>query len=164
MWKAFIFWIIKALFSKEPVPQQPQVELSPEPPVVEEEVQPAYVFLWNTKEHIRKSIRVICDEKGLNFEQKNTMCATIYGESEFVLTARNDNKNGFGKITSTDWGLCQWNSYWHGKEITPDEAVHNPEKAVRLMADYWKLNKRDLWIAYKSGRYKSFMAMVQRPM
>src|SRR4051812_940500 len=54
------------------------------------ELAPEYKYQWGTKEDIRHSIRVICDEMGMTFEQKNTMCATIYGESEFNLHARND--------------------------------------------------------------------------
>lgn len=113
-------------------------------------------YKWDTVANVRHSVRVICDEEGLTVEQKNTMCATIQAESEFNTHARNDNKVN-GRVTSTDWGLCQWNSYWHGKEITPDEAVNNPEKAVRLMCSYWKANKRTLWVAYSTGRYKKYL-------
>lgn len=132
-----------------------QIEALPKPePVnhyeeVKEAVKPKY--LWDTKTNIKHSIRVICDELGFTLEQKNTMCATIQAESGFILTAKHVNP------TSTDWGLCQWNDKYHGSEITPDESVNNPEKAVRLMCTYWKRGQRDLWIAYKNGSYKKYL-------
>lgn len=113
-------------------------------------------YQWDTRSNIRHTVRVICDEEGLTKEQKDTMCATIQGESNFNLTVTNDNYYK-GKLVSTDYGICQWNDYYHGKEITPDEAVHNPEKAVRLMCAYWKRGQRDTWIAYKSGSYKKYL-------
>ena len=110
---------------------------------------------WSTPLPARHSIRLICDEEGLTVEQKNTMCATIGGESGWSINAINHNSIG-GRIVSTDFGICQWNDIYHGKEISPTEAMNNPEKAVRLMCSYWKRGQRNLWIAYKSGRYKDF--------
>jgi hypothetical protein len=117
--------------------------------------QPKY--LWDTKENVRHSVRLICDDEGLTVEQKNTLCATIQGESGFNTRAFNYNHGLNGRVVSTDWGLCQWNDVYHGGEITPDEAVNDPEKAVRLMCAYWKRGQRNLWVAYSSGRYKQFM-------
>ncbi len=118
-------------------------------------------LLWDTKEHVRHSVRVICDEEGLDLEQKDTMCATIGAESiGYNIKAINKNyiiKNGIKILASTDFGLCQWNDYWHGKEISPEDALNNPEKAVRLMCQYWKRGQRDLWIAYKNGSYKQYL-------
>jgi hypothetical protein len=114
-------------------------------------------YLWDTKESIRHSIRVICDEEGLVVDQKNDLCATIQAESGFNLKAKNQNKNKKGVVTSTDWGLCQWNDYYHGKEITADEAVNNPEKAVRLMCAYWKRGQMDLWMAHANGSYQKYL-------
>lgn len=109
---------------------------------------------------------------------KNKICATIYGESEFDLHARNYNyktnadgtiyrdENGHKVLLSTDHGLCQWNDKYHGHEITDGEAENNPEKAVRLMAKYWMMGElyRRWWIAYKNGRYKQFLTLTQHPM
>ncbi len=124
------------------------------PPIVITPAVPKY--LWNTTADARHSVRVICDEEGLTTEQKNTMCATIGGESGWDINAVNENVYKH-KVTSTDYGICQWNNMYHGKEISPDEALHNPEKAVRLMCAYWKRGERDTWIAYKNQRYLKFM-------
>ncbi len=115
-----------------------------------------YLYLWSTPQLARHSVRVIADEEGLTVEQKNTMCATIGGESGWDVDAVNKNYVN-GKVTSVDYGLCQWNNYYHGKEITPGEAIGNPEKAVRLMCAYWKRGQRNLWVAYSSGRYKLYL-------
>ena len=137
----------------EPIQETPVIPSVP----VNTPQTPVSGLLWGTKEEIRHSIRVICDQEGLTLEQKNTLCATIQAESGFKLGARLDNKDKNGKVWSTDWGLCQWNSYWHGKEITPEESVHNPEKAVRLMCAYWKRGQRNAWVAYKTGAYKKYL-------
>lgn len=154
-WKQFVAftdWLVARYAPEEPTSPQ-EVPPTPEPAPTPPE---APKYLWDTKANIRHSTRVICDEEGLTAEQKNTICATIQAESGFNLTARNDNKVN-GKVTSTDWGLCQWNSYYHAKEITPEEAVHDPEKAVRLMCSYWKRGQRNLWIAYKNNSYLKYL-------
>lgn len=129
---------------------------------------------WDTRENIIHSIRVIADEEGLPlartvniggklYQLKDTLQATIQGESDFNLNAINRNyafkANGEKYIASTDYGLCQWNDFYHKNEITPDEALHNPEKACRLMARYWKQGEkyRRQWIAYKGGRFLAFL-------
>lgn len=135
----------------------PEALVRPVEPVLAPEA-PILPLLWDTPQNARHSVRVIADSEGLTFEQKNTMCATIGGESGWITTATNKNKNSKGVITSTDWGICQWNDRYHGTEITPDEAVHNPEKAVRLMCQYWKRGQRNLWMAYVNNSYKRFLA------
>jgi hypothetical protein len=133
---------------------------APSPEVVLATTTPAVGppgLLWDTLANVKHSVRVICDLEGLTLEQKNTLYATIAVESGFKLDAINHNRNGKGIIMSTDWGICQWNDFYHGKEISPEEAMHNPEKAVRLMCKYWKRGQRNLWIAYKSGAYKKYL-------
>lgn len=173
MWKE-LWQAILQLFIKKTIPVVPPIPVQEKPvptppaPVLAVPVQPLMPkYLWETKENIRHSIRVICDELGMDVEQKNTMCATIYGESEFNLYAKNYNRSKkTGEILSTDWGLCQWNDYYHGEEISSHDAVYNPEKAVRLMGHYWKKSEayRNWWIAYKSGRYLQFLKLVNQPM
>lgn len=136
------------------MPQKPVI--APPPPVVVPTPTPAPKYDWSTPAACKHTIRVICDEEGLTVEEKNKLDATINGESGYKLDARRDNYLN-GKVWSTDWGLCQWNDYYHGKEITPDEAVHNPEKAVRLMCKYWKRGQCNLWVAYSSGAYKKYL-------
>ena len=118
-------------------------------------------YLWNTKANTRHSIRVICDEMGLTVDQKNTLCATIQAESGFNTKAINYNyafkKNGTKYLSSTDYGLCQWNDFWHGKEITPDHATNNPEMAVRLMCKYWLRGQMKQWCAFSNGSYKQYL-------
>lgn len=150
--------------SPELPPNQPVATISPS----SEPIDPpgaSQTLLWGTPMTVRHSVRVICDQEGLTFEQKNTMCATIGGESEYNTKAIGPNyvvKDGRKILASTDWGLCQWNDYYHGKEISggyDGEAMNNPEKAVRLMCHYWKMGEvyRVWWIAYKNGRYLHFM-------
>ena len=55
------------------------------------------------------------------------MYATIWAESNFNLFAKNENRLN-GQLMSTDWGICQWNDYYHGKEITPDEPAIIPRR------------------------------------
>lgn len=133
-----------------PVPQKP--EPIPEPP------KPKY--LWDTKEHIRHTIRVLCDEAKMTLEQKNTMTATIAAESGFKLDAVNYNKKN-GKIVSTDHSLIQVNDFYHigpGKSFPSVEFVYaNPEAQVRWMCKQWKAGNRNWWIAYKNKSYLKYL-------
>lgn len=142
------------------VVEKKEVPVVPAPSLFDSEPEPILPpinkYDWDTPIFARHSVRMICDEEGLDTEQKNTLCATIGGESGWKIGAKRENlKNG--KVWSTDWGICQWNDYYHSKEISPEEAVNNPEKAVRLMCSYWKRGQRNLWIAYKSGAYKKYL-------
>src|SRR4051812_21578297 len=87
------------------VPVPPEPTIAPPPP-------PKY--LWDTPSNVRHSVRVICDEEGLTLEQKNTLCATIACESGFNIHARHHNVSKSGKLLSTDFGLAQWNDFYHG--------------------------------------------------
>lgn len=138
---------------------------TPVVPVVTTSPVLAPKYIWNTVSDAKHSVRVICDEEGLDLEQKNTMCATIGGESGWMSYYLEGPKKGLpvkrenyvdGKLDSTDWGICQWNDWYHAKEITVDESLNNPEKAVRLMSAYWKRGDRNEWIAYKNGSYKKY--------
>ncbi len=168
MFARFLFWLDSFLenFLYDPLETKPQdLPMNKEPTHLLVNVEdkktldiltPKYV--WTPPDLARHSVRVICDEEGLTVEEKNTLDATIGGESGWHIDAVNKNINPTtGKVTSVDYGICQWNNYWHGKEISPDEALHNPEKAVRLMCAYWKRGQRDLWIAYKNGSYKKYL-------
>ncbi len=136
----------------DPIDQKPQ-DLPMNQP---SEVQPTQ-YLWNTPQVARHSVRVICDEEGLTTEQKNTMCATIGGESGWIPTAV-----GPPNFDDTrDWGICQINSkYWigPGKQFpSTDYVLSNPEVCVRWMCKQWKLGYRNWWVAYKNSRYLKFM-------
>lgn len=125
-----------------------------------EPVAPKY--LWDTPVNARHSIRVICDEEGLNLANKDIICKVINGESGFKNTAINRNKNAKGVVTSTDWGICQINDYFHvgvGKTFSSvDDILQHPDKAVRFMVKMAKVGKLNLWVAYSSGSYKNYPA------
>lgn len=186
--EAIIDWaknFILALQEKKQTPLPPQEPVSVKPDAPQEvKKEPEIVKLWDTKENIRHSCRVICDEEGLAVSDKNDMVATIQAESGFNLTIKNLNgkwknkldENGnqiYDKQTgvpireyvvlSTDWGLCQINDYWNigaGKPFpSVDFVLNNPEKVVRWMCGEWKRGEfsKQKWIAYKNGSYKNYL-------
>lgn len=127
-----------------PVPNDPRAILNPTAP-----------YDWSTPESVRHSVRVIADEEKLTPFQKNLMCQVLHCESGWNIHAINHNMRN-GKVVSTDYGLCQWNDYYHGKEITPDEALNNPEKAVRLMCKYVKNGLIRQWVCYSADMYHKY--------
>src|SRR5689334_6112605 len=62
-----------------PPPPEPAPPAPPAPPSTPEHA-PTYL-LWDTPEHARHSVRVLCDEEGLSVKDKNDLCATIGAES-----------------------------------------------------------------------------------
>lgn len=151
-------FILDSLYAKPvPVPTTPIQEETPMAITPSQSI-PVPPYLWDTPENARHSLRVICDEEGLTVEQKNTMSQVVHCESEYKIAARLDNKDKNGNIWSTDAGLCQWNSYWHGKEISTDEAFNDPEKAVRLMCQYVKNGQLKQWVCFSSGKYLGYTA------
>lgn len=110
---------------------------------------------WHNKEVARHNLRVICDQEGLTPDQKNLLSQVVHCESGYDVTATHANKKD-GKVTSTDYGICQWNDYFHGKEITPEQALHDPEKAIRLMCKYVKAGQIKLWSCYALGMHKRY--------
>lgn len=114
----------------------------------------AYDF--STQKSSYHSVRVICDEEGLNLAQKNEICATIMGESQFYNDVVNKNKN------SKDWGICQINDRFHiGKNLefpSVEYVVNNPEKVVRWMIKMYKAGFIDWWCAHSNGSYKRYLS------
>lgn len=107
-------------------------------------LNPAAPYDWSTPTAVRHSIRVICDEEKLDWDQKEIQTACIYQESRFNPRAIGEpNRNG-----TRDWGLCQYNDgLYEGKPIwighgapfkDTQEVLDNPEKNVRVMARYYK--------------------------
>lgn len=152
-----------------PQPTPPPMVTPPQPPPT-----PAPKYDWSTPAAGRHSVRVICDELGFSLKDKNEMTATIGVESAgcwmsyypadyhiFALRGTPIKRENIsnGKVWSTDWGICQWNDYYHGKEMPPDTALNDPEAAVRLMAHYWAMGEvyRAWWVAYKTGAYKQYL-------
>lgn len=143
------------------------INTMPEPTLTPIQEVPKYDFSY--PKAARHSTRVICDEEGLNLARKNTICATIMGESEFYnyingepLKRLNFKKDGV-TLSSTDWGICQINDTpgWHiGKGLyfeSVQDVLSHPEKAIRYMIKMEKAGKLNLWIAYKSGAYKKYL-------
>ncbi len=147
--------------------------IPPEPPVVPVLSQPA-PYLWDTPEHARHSVRVICDEElilqktilidGKRYYPKDVICAVIMGESEFYNNAKNYNRNSKGEITSTDFGICQINDRWHigpNKDFPSVEYVlANPDKCVRWMCRMFQIGHINAWVAYTNGSYKQHLPQI----
>jgi len=117
--------------------------------------------LWDTPEHAKHSVRVICDEVGLTFYEKNLICAVIMGESGFNNAVINRNKNSKGVVTSSDWGLVQCNDHWwigEGKKFPSVEyVINNPEVMVRWMIECYRAGHLNYWCAYSNNSYKAFL-------
>src|SRR3990167_489171 len=99
-----------------------------------------------------KIVREICAAEGLTTDNINIVVATIWCESGMNPDEKNVNKNG-----TIDWGLCQFNDYWSAGQITPEEALNNPRKAVTLMAREVKAGHIYRWVCYTTGKYKKFL-------
>lgn len=110
---------------------------------------------WDTPENCRHNVRVLADLEGLTVGQKNLMSQVIHCESGYNTKATHPNLVN-GKVTSEDFGICQWNNKYHGSEITPDEAMNDPEKAVRLMCKYVKEGLIKQWVCFSSGLYEKY--------
>lgn len=144
---------------KPPVsPVEPLPPIEPLPPPVSPHFE---VYEWDTPEHGRYSVRVICDEEGLNVNLKNILTACVQVESNFNPKAVHYNKNSEGHITSTDYGICQINDYFQigpGKPFPSSQYVlDNPETSVRWMAKMFQAGKMKLWSSYTNGSYKKYL-------
>lgn len=123
------------------------------------------VMLWDTPQHIRRNVRVMCDEAGLSYATKNIICAIIKQESNWNPKAVNrHNENG-----TSDHGLLQINDhkgYHIGKGLyfsSVDEVYNNPEKSVRFIIQMAKAGKLWLWSSYKLGHYKKHLLSESLP-
>ena len=127
-------------------------------------VNPDTLVLWDTPAHNYHNVRVLADLAGLSVNDKNILCAVIYGESGFLNSARCENKNQHGVVTSVDVGICQINSFFHcgiGKDFTStDYVIANPQAAVDWMIKMYQNGLIKLWCAYSNGRYKQFLGKV----
>lgn len=155
-------------------PTQPQAQTQPQPQAVAPKIitplNPDILLPdWSVVVAAHHNVRVICDLVGLTVAEKNEMAATVMEESGFKIHEVNYNYgfNAQGQriLFSTDYGICQWNDHYHGKEITPDQAMNNPEFAVRLMGKYWLAGRtdpamKDQWVAHKTGAYKKWLGKV----
>lgn len=150
-----------------PVPTPPVApEIPPTSPVIP---QPApmdpdsIIYPWDTPAHCYHNTRVIADKIGLSLAQKNILCACIYQESQFKMTAINKNRAADGTVLSTDWSLCQVNDHYHigpGKDFPSVQYVlENPDKVVAWMAGILKqTGKLQPWVSYTSGAYLHWLS------
>lgn len=121
-------------------------------------------------ETVREMIFRVCGEVGLDAGQTKDLYQTVLCESQLTDKVMNGPVSGVppivhpnvvnGKTYSTDYGICQWNDYYHGKEISPQEALNDPEKSVELMARYWKNGLAKSWVCYQRGLYKGYAYRV----
>ena len=123
------------------------------------------VMLWDTPEHIRRNVRVMCDEAGLSLATKNIICAIIKQESNW-------NPNVISKTNfdgTRDWGLLQINDhkgYHIGAGLyfaSTDEVLNNPQKSVQFIIQMAKAKRLDLWSSYKFGHYLKWLLSESRP-
>ncbi len=107
------------------------------------------------------NVRVLCDRAGLTIAEKNLICACIYQESGFKNTALGSNRNAQGVVTSTDYGICQVNDYYHignGKDFPSVQYVlDNPANVVQWMISMYKHGMLKQWVSYSSGAYKKWL-------
>ena len=121
-------------------------------------------YLWGSKTEARHSVRVICDEMGLSLSDKNIITAVIACESGFNIKAVNRNNDarkstdfGVSEIDTQKFGIAQFNDYWYKDLISPEDALNNPEKAVRLMITQFKKGRLKDWVCYSSGRFSRYL-------
>ena len=117
--------------------------------------------MWDTHDNAKHSARVIMDTFGLTWDEKDLLCAVIEGESSFLNTAKNFNRNSKGQMTSTDWGICQINDRYHigqGNDFPSVQYVlDNPSEVVAWMCKMYKAGHLNWWCAYANGYYKKFL-------
>lgn len=119
-------------------------------------------LLWDTPQHCYHAVRVLCDLAGLSLNQKNILCACIYQESQFHTQAKHENLNADGTVSSTDWGICQINDYFHiAPTGTPFASVadvlNNPEVDVRWMINCYLSGEIIMWSSYTTGAYRQWL-------
>ena len=149
---------VASLAAKIPPEQIPPPVVPPMPIVLAPAINH---YLWDTRVNSRHSVRVICDEMGLTLHEKNVITAVIQAESDFNNKAVNHNKNASGKITSTDYGICQINTWYHigkaGDFPSVEYVLAHPDVCVRWMIKLYREGHLNWWSAYANGRYKKFL-------
>ena len=166
----------RTIFMPENTPEAPKTPLNAPPAIVTPPVVPTIVNPdvlvadWTQRPNIYHNVRVLCDLAGLSFADKSVMCGVIYGESEFYnylpdgKPVSHANLNADGSLSSTDWGLCEVNDFFHigeGKDFpSVDYVMQNPEAVVKWMIGMYKAGKITMWDAYLSGNYKKYLSTV----
>lgn len=119
---------------------------------------------FSTPQNAFHSTRVLCDEMGLTYGQKNILCACVFQESEFHVNPRpNQNKDPkTGQVWSTDYGIVQVNDHFHigkGKDFPSVQYVlDNPEACIRWMIGIYKATGAlQPWSSFSTGAYKKWL-------
>lgn len=132
------------------------------PPVAPVSPVEAPLDPWSTPKGAWYAVRVLCDSAGLSLEDKNVICACIYQESQFYNYLPNGLPTKHDNGTSTDWGICQINDYWHVKKYhdfpSADFIMANPDKAVQFMINAFKGGGLTQWVSFSSGAYKQWLS------
>lgn len=167
-----VVYLMTQLVNALKTPQAPIPTVIPNPtpmPTPAPEPVPApEILLWDTPQNAYHATRVVCDEVGLTFDQKEILCACVYQESQFRnykapgIPTTNGNKDKNGKVWSTDYGIAQVNDYWNigpGKPFPSVSYVLTyPEEVIRWMAGiYKKTGALQPWASYTSGAYKPWL-------
>ena len=122
-------------------------------------------MLWDTPSHIRRNVRVMCDNAGLSFMTKNIICSIIRQESNWNPKAINTkNLNG-----TKDYGLLQINDhvgYWIGPGLyfaSTNEVLSDPKKSVDFVIMQAKANNLKIWSSVKFNQYLKWMIVESLP-
>lgn len=120
---------------------------------------------WSTQKHAYHNVRVLCDLAGLSVDAKNLICACVYQESQFIITAKGKtNPNG-----THDWGICQFNDGHNAKGVplwigpgaqfpSVDYVLATPEACVKEMIAMYKAGHLNWWASCSTGAYKQWLA------
>jgi hypothetical protein len=156
--------------SKTPVIITPEPPLEPPKPMIkkiDENFMPVVVpssVKWADyqefkKDELREMTLAIGRAVGLDNKKVVELLATIEKESGYNPNCVNDNGS------SKDWGICQMNDYWYigtNKPIASiEEALGNPNKCVRVMAEKFKKGHAKDWIAFRNGAYRESVSKYE---
>lgn len=124
-------------------------------------MNPDTLTTWDTPANCRHNVRVIADLEGLTTQQKIDLSSTVHCESNYNPSCVHPNIVN-GAVSSTDYGICQINDYWHigpGKDFPSSQYVlQNPEACVRWMARQFKAGNARAWVCYLKGMYLNYSA------
>ena len=124
-------------------------------------MNPDALLPWDTADNCRHNVRAICDLEGLTEVQKDNLSKTIHCESNYNPACVHPNTFN-GKVSTTDYGICQINDYWHigpGKDFPSSEYVlQNPEACVRWMCNQWKAGNANAWVCHSKGLFNNYSA------
>jgi hypothetical protein len=149
---AFLGAILASLRAKQP--DAGKVSIIDHGPIVTRSSAPE--LLWDNPQNVRHACRVVMDEFGLSWADKDLLCAVIQAESGLDIHAKHINTNG-----SIDHGLVQVNSeFWIGPGklfSSVEEIYNNPAKSVRFMVESYKTGHLTRWYAFTNKSFLKFM-------